>query len=189
MQLPWSIRLIHETLCAEVFKELKETIPWERRPDAPRHECWMMDHDPKPYTYGGERNARTYQPNPMPPLVKRLAKSTQLILFDYVGNRVPEGCFANFYENEKDHLGWHADHSPMIDHTCPVVSVSFGEKRKIHFRALESADVENKIMELEMDDGSITVMPAGFQHTHQHKIVKGDRKMEGRISLTYRWLV
>ncbi len=37
-----------------------------------------------------------------------------------------------------------------------------------------------------LGDGSLFVMPAGMQNTHKHKIPKGDRKMDARISLTYR---
>lgn len=182
MEEPWSIRLIHETLCESVFTELKLVIPFEKRPDAPRYECWMMRDNLAPYTYGRNRGERTYQANIMPDLVKKIGKSVREILG---GDREPEGCFANLYRDAHDHLGWHADASDMIDHEYPVVSVSFGDRRRIQFRSNTEQD---KVTELWMEPGSITVMPAGFQHTHQHQIPKEGRVIGERVSLTYRWL-
>ncbi len=37
-----------------------------------------------------------------------------------------------------------------------------------------------------VEPGSLFIMPPGMQHTHEHRIPKGDRAMGGRISLTFR---
>jgi alkylated DNA repair dioxygenase AlkB len=33
-------------------------------------------------------------------------------------------CFLNYYENEKQHLGWHADDSPEMDTNHPAFIIS-----------------------------------------------------------------
>lgn len=95
-------------------------------------------------------------------------------------------CFLNYYENEKQHLGWHADDSPEMDTNHPIAVISFGESRYIFvkdkFYKVEIPD-EDKFL---LNDGSLFIMPANYQEEHLHKIPKGDRVMNGRISLTFR---
>jgi len=179
----------------DFFDDLKSEIVWERRDDAPRTESWMMLDGLRSYTYGRGRGERTYEAHPFTPLVLNIANALGQMLHE----PTPRGCFANLYLNSRDHLGWHADADPKIDHTRPIVSVSFGEERAIQFRPMPPVGVKRnawadhgyveKIEELVMKSGSVTVMPAGYQFTHQHQIPKVDHNIGERISLTYRWLL
>jgi len=179
---PWTMQLIHETICAQTFLDLKVRIPWEKRSDAPRYECWMMAAHLQSYTYGNPKYARTYEPRLMPEIVQKIGRSVKELLNV---QREPEGCFSNMYRDGHDHLGWHADNSDMIDHEFPVVSVSFGDRRRIQFQSIQK---DSPITELWMEPGSITVMPAGMQQTHKHRIPKEGFEVGERVSLTYRWL-
>ena len=38
----------------------------------------------------------------------------------------PELLFCNRYQDQHQHLGWHADDSPSVDPNRPIVVVTFG---------------------------------------------------------------
>ena len=161
--------------------DLWNTLPWERRDNTPRHECWMNDMS-REYTYGSGRGVRTYVPNAWHPFV---LDTLHLLQTEYPGLNV---CFINGYLDSKDHLGWHADDSPEIDQNVPIAVISFGASREIWFKPIEapgSAGHESVLLE----HGSLLLMPAGFQNTYHHRIPKADRVVGKRISLTYRGLV
>lgn len=84
-----------------VANTLWDTIPWERR-DAPRSECFFsrLGH---PYTYGTGAGERTYTPREAPPVFHELTE-----IVERVCGSSFEICFANGYESEREHLGWHA---------------------------------------------------------------------------------
>lgn len=89
-----------------------KSLPWEQREGAPRRECWFNPYG-LPYTYGQGEFARTYQAHPMDRLERLLdgLNATEGTTFDC--------CFINGYEHGRQHLGWHADDSPEMDHDHP----------------------------------------------------------------------
>jgi alkylated DNA repair dioxygenase AlkB len=97
-----------------------------------------------------------------------------------------EGCFMNLYENGTDALGWHADDDPKINHEKPIAVVSLGSWRSISLRSNDKTWHAQRIL----DPGSLLMMPAGSQQTHQHKIAKASdmARATPRISLTFRSL-
>jgi alkylated DNA repair dioxygenase AlkB len=95
-------------------------------------------------------------------------------------------CFLNRYDNEQNQLGWHSDDSPGMLHTHPIAVVSFGEPREIWVREKGASGVVPAEDRYLLGDGSLFIMPPGFQLTHQHRIPKGGKKMGPRISLTFR---
>jgi alkylated DNA repair dioxygenase AlkB len=162
-----------------MFEHLWETLPWERRFDAPRRECWMSTLN-LPYSYGRGVGRRTYDPLPWHQTVVEIQAQLNADLGVFF-----EGCFVNGYEGAKDQLGWHADDSPEIDPTKPIAVVSFGYPREIWFSLIDGTEIEKQMLE----DRSLLVMAAGMQQTHQHRIPKSSRSDCGRrISLTYRGL-
>jgi alkylated DNA repair dioxygenase AlkB len=163
----------------DLFERLWTGLEWERRPDAPRRECWMNDFGAA-YTYGRGAGVRTYEARSWNPLVlevrDRLATMTGTAF---------EGCFVNGYEGPRDHLGWHADDSPEIDGNRPIGVVSLGSARNIMFREKGSSETESVLLE----PGSLLLMKAGMQATHEHRIPKHAANCGARISLTFRGLV
>ena len=162
-----------------VFDVLWAELPWERRPDAPRRECWMNDFGTA-YTYGSGKGVRTYVPVDWHPTVKAMQ---QRLLQE--GCQSFEGCFINGYEGPRDHLGWHADDSPEIDPNKPIAVISFGSSRRIWFRETGRDTHEEWLLE----PGSLLLMLPGMQQTHQHRIPKHSADCGPRISLTFRGLV
>lgn len=170
------------------MEALRDEIPWEQR-DAPRKECFMSNtyvgcnysrqHVSLAYTYGKGAGIRTYYSASMSPIVKAIEGLT-----DHYDCGGLELCFANYYDGPRDHLGWHADDSDMIDHTKPIAVFSAGAEREIWFRENGSDEVEKLILE----DCSLLIMKPGMQFTHQHRIPKHGANCGPRVSLTYRGL-
>jgi alkylated DNA repair dioxygenase AlkB len=171
------------------FATLWTELDWERRPDAPRREYWTTLRN-QPYTYGRGLGTRTYQPRPDHALIERGRKR----LHDEHGALL-EGCFLNGYETARDWLGWHADDDPGIDHSKPIAIITVGQGRAIQFRKIiEPATETSKGMftvpeTLLLESGSLCLMDAGMQFTHQHRIPKAGIVVMPRISLTYRGLL
>lgn len=155
-----------------------ESVPWVDRVEA-RRECFMSP-DPRDYTYGSGSGIRTYTSTDMLPWVAE-------IMAKIPGD--PNVCFLNRYEHERNALGWHSDDSPDTSDAHPISVVSFGEPREIWWRRIgEKGTVPESSRKL-LEPGSLFVMPAGFQKSFEHRIPKGSRLMEARVSLTFRHML
>lgn len=184
-----------------MFNDLWGTLAWEKRPDAPRKECWMNDFA-RSYDYGGKRDEegvmlpkgpenpgrRTYYANPWNDIAKAIRDALNEDGYGYF-----EGCFANGYTGERDWLGWHADDDPGIDHSKPIVVVSFGQAREIQVKHNKDHVAlfggSGGLQTFMLESGSVFVMPAGSQFTHVHRIPKVGHAVGPRLSLTYRGLL
>jgi alkylated DNA repair dioxygenase AlkB len=160
------------------FEAMDQAITWTDY-GAPRSEAYYADR-PVPYTYGAAAYARTYHPH------------TQWSdTLSAVRDRVQAHCgqafellFCNRYAHGNQHLGWHADDSDSVDDARPIPVISFGSEREIWFRENGKSDV-HKIL---LAHGSLLLMHAGMQDTHQHRIPKAGRIVTPRVSLTFRGL-
>ena len=159
------------------FRYLRANVDWVNR-DAPRDECFMAPNSLE-YTYG-ESIKRTYTAVPLDGVVKFIMdKLNSEFDTDYI-------CFLNYYKSEKEHLGWHADDSPEMDTNHPIAVISFSAERDIWVKKMGAKGVTPADDRYPLSNGSLFVMPAHFQESNLHKIPKGDRKCDGRISLTFR---
>jgi hypothetical protein len=166
-------------------------MPWEQREGAPRREAWFNPFD-MPYTYGQGEFARTYEAHPLG-LTESCSDSGKTLwrimnaINQQYGARF-DCCFVNGYEHGRQHLGWHADDSPEMEHDHPIAVVSLGSEREIWFRPKGDNSGENVHKTL-LEHGSLLIMPRDFQRYYQHRIPKSSRADCGpRISLTYRKL-
>lgn len=168
------------------------STPWIQVTDA-RLECFMAATTDT-YTYGEGRGVRTYMPVPLSPVVARIQEALNGHI-SHVLNEHPTHsgrynvCFLNRYDNASMQLGWHSDDSPGMDHDHSIAVVSFGEPREIWWREKGQTGVIPAEQRQLLHDGSVFIMPAGMQRTHQHRIPKGDKPMGTRVSLTYRHYV
>jgi alkylated DNA repair dioxygenase AlkB len=166
----------------ELFQHFWNNLPWERRGQTPRREVFYNDSG-LPYTYGVAPYERTYVPHtqwdPELAVVRALVEDRFQTTF--------AGCFLNGYEDDHDSLQWHADDSPAIDHTKPILVLSFGAQREIW---VKDNDAPNDAKEaFALGNGSLFVMPAGMQQTRKHRIPKHSAKCGARVSLTFRALL
>lgn len=162
----------------EVFELLRNEVLWVNR-DAPRDECFMATETLE-YTYG-KGFTRTYNSVPLHNLVQEIMDK----LNSDFGCQY-NVCFLNYYKSEKEQLGWHSDDSPEMDPTHPIAVVSFGATREIWIKEKEVTGNIPDDNKYKLENGSLFVMPSGFQETMLHKIPKADRPCGGRISLTFR---
>lgn len=162
------------------LERIRDTTPWVKVTDA-RLESFMSP-TPGTYTYGSGRGVRTYEPGPYSETVLAIQETLNRDdrMFGY------NVCFLNRYDDASMQLGWHSDDTPGMRHDHPIAVVSFGEPREIWWRTIEQTGVIPKDQRQLLGHGSLFVMPAGMQRTHQHRIPKGDRPMGTRVSLTYR---
>lgn len=178
--------LLSDVIGDVTIDRLLAEVPWLRVTET-RSEYFMSDASVS-YTYGKGAGERTYTSQPYCAGVRELR--------DRLNAEIAKGqfgplnvCFLNRYDHEREHLGWHADDHPGTDHTRPIVVVSFGEARKIQWRMTSAAlglPFPGAVDEQLLEDGSMFVMPPGFQQQYQHRVPKGGRKMKPRVSLTFR---
>ena len=161
----------------ELFRCLDTQLDWDRRQQN-RREYWTNDFN-LPYTYGKNEGIRTYEAKPSNYEIDMIRSVVKNHLHYHF-----QGCFVNYYEGQHDYLGWHADNSDLINHNHEIVVVTLGHPRRIQVR--DNGKVFTQTILLE--HGSMFVMPAGSQQTHQHRIPKTDRPVGPRISLTFRAL-
>lgn len=188
---------VHKSAADEMFDRLWSELNWERRSDAPRREYWTNIFN-RDYSYGRGAGLRTYQAQDSHTLINECALALMhhpRVSVDY------EGCFLNGYEGAHDWLGWHEDDDPGIDHSKAIAIVTLygGEgvdtPRSIQFREKLGIDPSTGKMtygdtvDLPLEQGSLCLMPAGFQSTHQHRIPKAGFQSRSRISLTFRSLL
>ena len=171
---------IERSVADAEFERLWNDLDWVFRDRTPRREYWSNDFD-LPYTYGSGEYARTYPAQAWDDFVR----STMLAINSELGCNM-NCCFINGYENQRQHLGWHADDSPEMNPNEPVIVISLGAEREIWHRPKDNhPDITRTLL----GHGSMFVMPAGMQQTHDHRIPKWDRAVGPRVSLTYRNLI
>lgn len=191
-----------------VFRRLWAELAWERRGTTPRREYYANDF-PMPYAYSVGPGEREYLPKPWHPDMLAIRQRLEA----HTGTKF-EVCFLNGYEDQRDHLGWHADASPEMDPKRPIGIVSLGVAREIWFMerprstrclacngsgrydaagsppcsACNGTGKEPKpeVHKLKLESGSLCLMAAGMQQTHLHRIPKAGFVCGERVSLTFR---
>lgn len=158
---------------------LKNNLDWLKATDA-RYE-YFMSREEISYTYGRGNGIRTYTSKPFDTIVGGI----MFKLNKEFGTEF-DICFLNRYDNEKMWLGWHADDSPEIDPNHPIAVISFGAEREIWIKEIGFKGEIPKENRYLLNNGSLFMMPTGFQSTHLHKIPKWHIPCSTRISLTYR---
>ena len=164
----------------DLYETLRKEVPWVNR-DAPRDECFMALHPESKYTYGRGVGVRTYLSAPMDLNVLGLMEKLN-DEFDCKYNV----CVLNYYKDQHQHLGWHADDSPEQDLDHPIAVISFGAERYIYVKRQDfkgEVPSHNKFL---LSNGSLFVMPGGYQKDHYHKIPKHDKECGGTIWLTFK---
>jgi hypothetical protein len=146
-----------------------------------RREFFMAKIPGIKYSYGKKEYANTYVAQP-------LNYSVGLIL-DQVNKDFGTSydlVFLNRYDSNSDNIGWHSDDSPEMDSSHPIAVLSLGQERRI--QTVEKIHSQNKeaVREYLLRNGSLFIMPKGFQETHFHRIPKEGFKCSTRISLTFR---
>lgn len=169
----------------DLFPILRDGVAWVNR-NAPRDECFMAaPNAPRAYSYGNNNDRRealhTYHAVDMHPAVLELMERLNREFGTTYNVAV-----LNYYKDQ--HLGWHSDDSPEQDLSHPIAVVTFGAERYIYTKEKSfkgTIPEEDKFL---LTQGSLFIMPGGYQDDHFHRIPKHDRECGGRISVTFRKL-
>ena len=167
-----------------LYEMLLRDAQWVNVQNSPRNECFMALDTSLTYTYGSQARGRTYEASLMHPSVVELMEDINRRL-DTRFNV----CVLNHYSDQHQWLGWHSDDSPEQDPNHPIAVVSFGAEREIWVRPVGAKGHTPPEDRFLFTEGSLFVMPAGFQDSHQHKIPKHPSPCSGRVSLTFRNLL
>lgn len=192
----------NENIIAELLN-----LDWETKRTA-RHE-YFMSLTPREYSYGNraETTPVKYNSKPFSPIVEEIMKELNEDLHTELNV-----CFLNKYDDQHQHLGWHADEFPGMREDQPIIVFSYGAEREIWLkdkRGFECSCVGNKTdacktcegtgwlkspisgkqpetQRVKLEEGSIFIMPPGYQASHVHRIPKHSCPSSWRISLTFR---
>mmetsp|Transcript_79990 Transcript_79990/g.152047 ORF Transcript_79990/g.152047 Transcript_79990/m.152047 type:complete len:463 (-) Transcript_79990:69-1457(-) len=99
----------------------------------------------------------------------------------------PNCCSMNRYSHNSDACcDWHADDEELFQgatQNCCIISLSLGQKRNFELRRVGETSVACKVG---LNGGDLCTMEGMTQKHYQHAV---HRHKEGRMNLTWRWIV
>jgi len=172
--LPLSSGDLLATLIAQTPWRADTITLWGKAYLQPRLTAWYGDPD-KRYTYSG----LTLQPLPWTPLlldVKHAVEAAAGATFDSV--------LLNYYRNESDSMGFHADDEPELGLDPVIASLSLGAARDFVLKHKRRKDI--KPVRIPLEDGTLIVMRGRTQANWLHGIEKRKTPLGPRVNLTFR---
>lgn len=164
----------------ELFENLKTGIIWQQDTITvfgkehlqPRLTA-LYGNEGKPYAYSNI----VMQPHDWNPLLM------------YIKEEVEKECgetfttvLLNYYRNGQDSMGWHADNEKELGRNPIIASLTFGTERTFQLKHNTKA-VKQSIL---LQHGSLLIMKGKTQDYWKHQIPKTQKKLSGRINLTFR---
>ena len=90
----------------------------------------------------------------------------------------------NFYRDERDSMGMHADDEPELGESPLIASVSLGAERVLTLKHRHRKDLPAR--RLPLPHGSLLLMAGPTQQHWKHGVAKRQRPCDARINLTFR---
>lgn len=140
----------------------------------PRLVAWYGDPGAS-YTYSGIR----HEPLPWTPTLQQLRQRVQAA----AGHKF-NSVLLNYYRDERDSMGLHADDEPELGPRPVIASLSLGETRRIYFKHKTRRDVET--VSYNLPSTSLLIMKGETQRYWRHGIRKLTRACGPRVNLTFR---
>ncbi len=166
----------------ELLHRLIRDTPWQAEEITvfgkthlqPRLLAWYGDPEAR-YTYSGI----PHQPRPWSALLTRLKARVEQV----TGSRF-NSVLLNYYRDQRDSMGLHADDEPELGAEPVIASLSLGEERKLVFRHRSRREL--KTVSVPLPPGSLLVMRGPTQRHWKHGIRKLTRPCGPRVNLTFR---
>ncbi len=152
----------------------EEINVWGKTYAQPRLIAWYGD-DSSSYSYSG----LTLSPLPWTPTLLTIKDRVET-LSDATFNSV----LLNYYRNQSDGMGFHADDEPELGPSPVIASVTFGEVRPFVLKHKRRKDVAN--VKLPLPSGSLLLMRGATQANWKHGIPKQSKPCAPRVNLTFR---
>ena len=166
----------------ELLKQLIADTPWKSEQitvwgktyTQPRLIAWYGDNSQK-YSY----SSVSLNALPMTPLLLRLRDQVEALCestFDSV--------LLNYYRNQHDGMGFHADDEPELGPCPAIASVSLGATRQFVLKHKNRREVKN--VKLPLLSGSLLLMKGETQNNWKHGVPKVSKLCGPRVNLTFR---
>ncbi len=167
---------------AAVLEELLVDTPWRQETitlfgkthPQPRLLAWYGEKKAH-YRYSG----KTYEPQPFTPLLADLRQRME----DLAGAPF-NSVLLNYYRDQRDSMGLHADDEPELGREPVIASLSLGEERVLYFRPKRERDLG--ALDLKLPSGSVLLMRGATQDNWKHGVRKLRRCCGPRLNLTFR---
>jgi alkylated DNA repair dioxygenase AlkB len=143
----------------------------------PRLMAWHGDPGAS-YSYSGINNA----PEPWTALLRKLKKHVEA-LAEAEFNSV----LLNYYRDQNDSMGLHADDEPELGARPVIASLSLGDVRTLYFSHRTDKHIAN--VRLPLADSSLLIMKGCTQEYWKHGIRKQKRPRGPRLNLTFRQII
>ena len=164
----------------QFFTKLMAGVPWRsdvikmfgKTITTTRKVAWVGDGG-LDYTYSGA----TKCPLPWTALLTELKNRVE----EQIGESF-NSCLLNLYHNGGEGMSWHRDNESTIIPHSPIASLSFGAKRRFHFKHIETKER----ITTELEHGSLLVMAGEIQSHWLHALPKSKAITAPRINLTFR---
>lgn len=173
LPLPWTNEEVLARLILETAWREETVLVFGKRHLQPRLSAWYGD---AAYRYSGLSLA----PAPFTPLLETIRASV----------RQATGCefnsvLLNYYRNERDSMGMHADDEPELGPEPVIASLSFGAERTFILRHKRTKET----LRLPLTDGGLLLMRGSTQQNWLHGINKISKPIGPRVNLTFRKIV
>lgn len=167
----------------QFFKQLEEETNWQQDKITlfgkthlqPRLTA-LFGNNGKPYSYSNI----IMHPTNFSPLLIFLKEEIEAVC-----NQNFTTVLLNFYRNENDSNGWHADNEKELGRNPIIASLSLGEERVFQIKH-NSKDEKFK---LNLANGSLLLMKEGSQIHYKHQLPKSKTSKKPRINLTFRTIL
>ena len=165
--------VVMRLLLEETDWRAEEIQVWGKLHLQPRLSAW---HGEASYRYSG----KTFHPQPFTPLQLQIKQAVERV----TGRRF-NSVLLNYYRDERDSMGFHADNEPELGPEPAIASVSFGAPRTfiLKHRTLP------KTVKLALGDGCLLLMAGALQQHWVHGINKERAARGARINLTFRQIL
>lgn len=169
---------------AELLAELVEDTPWRQENITlfgkthlqPRLLAWYGEADAR-YRYSG----KTYQPLPFTERLNELRGRVESL-----AGAPFNSVLLNYYRDQRDSMGLHADDEPELGPEPVIASLSLGEERVLYFRPRHDRTLG--ALDLSLPSGSVLRMRGGTQDNWKHGVRKLTRTCGPRLNLTFRYI-
>ncbi|HEX8405164.1 MAG TPA: alpha-ketoglutarate-dependent dioxygenase AlkB [Duganella sp.] len=172
LALDWPPAEVMQRLLEETDWRHEEVKVWGKLHMQPRLTAW---HGEASYRYSG----KTFHPLPFTPLQLHIKEAVERAT-----DRRFNSVLLNYYRDERDSMGFHADDERELGPEPAVASVSFGAPRTFILKHRRLP----KTVKLALGDGCLLLMAGTLQQHWLHGINKERTARGPRINLTFRMI-
>jgi len=165
---------ILQALVRDIHWRQEHVTLWGRTSPQPRLVAFYGD-DARVYTYSGV----TLRALPWTPDLLRLKSRVERCC----GHRF-NTVLLNYYRDQRDSMGFHADDEPELGSRPVIASLSLGAERRFVLKHRHRTDIDD--VSLALSSGSLLLMKGATQANWKHGVPRTARACGPRVNLTFR---